>query len=45
MNVHARVRARYGEPYGVTIESSGQGCTISILLPRTTELLSAQLKI
>lgn len=44
INVHARVRARYGAPYGVTIESSDQGCTIAILLPRTTEQQSAAFK-
>ncbi len=34
MNVHARVRAHYGEPYGIMIDSTGEGCRVSILLPK-----------
>lgn len=37
LNVHARVRAHYGEPYGITIDSTESGCSVSIRLPNITE--------
>ncbi len=36
INVHARVRAYYGSPYGVSIDSTDKGCRVSILLPIQT---------
>ncbi len=37
LNVHARVRARFGSPYGVMIEDVPSGCAVSILLPWTLQ--------
>ena len=37
VNVHARVRAHFGEPYGITIDSVAQGCSVSIRLPKLTK--------
>ena len=37
VNVHARVRAHYGEPYGIAIDSTAKGCGVSIRLPYITE--------
>ncbi|MDD3411702.1 MAG: histidine kinase, partial [Eubacteriales bacterium] len=34
INVHARVRAHFGKPYGLTVASSENGCAVSIALPR-----------
>ena len=34
LNVHARVRTRYGSPYGVHIDSTDIGCAVTIRLPR-----------
>lgn len=36
LNVHARTRARFGKPYGVTIGDTQTGCLISILVPWIT---------
>ncbi|MEG0742401.1 MAG: histidine kinase [Clostridia bacterium] len=34
INVHARLRAHYGAPYGVTIDSTDQGCSVTVRLPK-----------
>jgi two-component system, sensor histidine kinase YesM len=36
MNVQARIKLTYGEPYGISIDSlPGKGTTVKILLPLT----------
>lgn len=37
INVHARVRAHYGEPYGLSIKSTDHGCCILIKVPKVSE--------